>query len=297
MSMTDERGRFGGEAVVEGRRGDAEHDGHGGPFRAVRSQGMCRPVARSSAARVRAGCPDNAGHPAVRCPGVAVTVVLAHRRRYQMRKTIVRTGWRALAVCGMAFPVRPGGVCPGGAAVQLRLRPAADHRLRHRRRHLRRQAQGAERRQDEHQPVPGAQLGQEPQMLQKMRAGDIDFVITSTANASTLAPQAGVLSLHFIFRDQQHLARSLRRPGGLGASSAPWSRNQVQGSPGAGPRSTMGLRNMYSKQEVKSVDDIKGREDAGPGDQDRGHALSGLRRADGAHAVRRASTRRCRPAW
>ncbi|MEO7760706.1 MAG: C4-dicarboxylate ABC transporter substrate-binding protein, partial [Casimicrobiaceae bacterium] len=31
---------------------------------------------------------------------------------------------------------------------------------------------------------PGAQLGQEPQMLQKMRAGDIDFVITSTANAS-----------------------------------------------------------------------------------------------------------------
>src|SRR6266446_4101800 len=39
---------------------------------------------------------------------------------------------------------------------------------------------------------PGAQLGQEPQMLQKMRAGDIDFVITSTANASTLAPEAGV---------------------------------------------------------------------------------------------------------
>src|SRR6266481_1571061 len=49
---------------------------------------------------------------------------------------------------------------------------------------------------------PGAQLGQEPQMLQKMRAGDIDFVITSTANASTLAPQAGVFSLLLIFRDQ-----------------------------------------------------------------------------------------------
>src|SRR5258708_39061340 len=46
---------------------------------------------------------------------------------------------------------------------------------------------------------PGAQLGQEPQMLQKNRAVDIAFVITSTANASTLAPQAGVFSLHFIF--------------------------------------------------------------------------------------------------
>ena len=66
---------------------------------------------------------------------------------------------------------------------------------------------------------PGAQLGQEPQMLQKMRAGDIDFVITSTANASTLAPQAGVFSLHFIFRDQQHLAKALADPG-IGRSFA-----------------------------------------------------------------------------
>ena len=54
---------------------------------------------------------------------------------------------------------------------------------------------------------PGAQLGQEPQMLQKMRAGDIDFVITSTANASTVAPEAGVFSLHFIFRGEDHWSR------------------------------------------------------------------------------------------
>ena len=59
---------------------------------------------------------------------------------------------------------------------------------------------------------PGAQLGQEPQMLQKMRAGDIDFVITSTANASSVAPQAGVFSLHFIFRDQQHLQHDDNNP-------------------------------------------------------------------------------------
>src|SRR5258708_33702495 len=59
---------------------------------------------------------------------------------------------------------------------------------------------------------PGAQLGQEPQMLQKMRAGDIDFVITSTANASTLAPQAGVFSLHFIFRDPNHPVKAPADP-------------------------------------------------------------------------------------
>ena len=34
---------------------------------------------------------------------------------------------------------------------------------------------------------PGAQLGQEPQMLQKIRTGDIDFMISSTANAATVA--------------------------------------------------------------------------------------------------------------
>src|SRR5438477_11838710 len=60
---------------------------------------------------------------------------------------------------------------------------------------------------------PGAQLGQEPVVLQKLRSGDIDFAITSTANASTLAPQAGVFSLHFIFRDKDHLTKTLADPG------------------------------------------------------------------------------------
>src|SRR5204862_4715015 len=88
---------------------------------------------------------------------------------------------------------------------------------------------------------PGAQLGQEPQMLQKLRAGDIDFVITSTANASTLAPQAGVLSLHFIFRDQQHLAHVLADPGVSTAFRA-MVKEQVQGAQVLGLL-TMGLRN------------------------------------------------------
>jgi TRAP-type C4-dicarboxylate transport system substrate-binding protein len=39
---------------------------------------------------------------------------------------------------------------------------------------------------------PGAQLGQEPQVLQKLRTGDIDFAITSTANSATVQPESGV---------------------------------------------------------------------------------------------------------
>jgi len=103
---------------------------------------------------------------------------------------------------------------------------------------------------------PGAQLGQEPQMLQKMRAGDIDFVITSTANASTLAPQAGVFSLHFIFRDQDHLAKALADPA-IAAEFRAMIKDQVQGAQVLGLL-TMGMRNMYSKKEVHNIGDIKG---------------------------------------
>jgi tripartite ATP-independent transporter DctP family solute receptor len=104
---------------------------------------------------------------------------------------------------------------------------------------------------------PGAQLGQEPVMLQKMRSGDIDFVITSTANASTLAPQAGVFSLHFLFRDQGHLARSLADPA-IAQEFRAMVKDSVQGAQVLGLL-TMGLRNMYSKTEVASVADMKGK--------------------------------------
>jgi tripartite ATP-independent transporter DctP family solute receptor len=103
---------------------------------------------------------------------------------------------------------------------------------------------------------PGAQLGQEPVMLQKLRTGDIDFVITSTANASTLAPQAGVLSLHFIFRDKDHLAKTLADPG-VSKAFREMVSESVQGARVLGLL-TMGLRNMYAKREIKSVEDIKG---------------------------------------
>src|SRR3989441_3183172 len=103
---------------------------------------------------------------------------------------------------------------------------------------------------------PGAQLGQEPVMLQKLRTGDIDFIITSTANASTLAPQAGVFSLHFIFRDQKHLSNTLADPA-VSKAFRDMIKDSVQGAQVLGLL-TMGFRNIYSKKEIKNLDDIKG---------------------------------------
>jgi TRAP-type transport system periplasmic protein len=103
---------------------------------------------------------------------------------------------------------------------------------------------------------PGAQLGQEPVVLQKLRSGDIDFAITSTANASTVAPQAGVMSLHFIFRDEDHLKKVLASP----EITEEFRKMIAESVQGAHVMSlmTMGLRNMYAKKEIKSVDDVKG---------------------------------------
>src|SRR5271156_761534 len=59
---------------------------------------------------------------------------------------------------------------------------------------------------------PGAQLGQEPQVLQLVKSGDVEFTIVSSANTATISPQAGVMSLHFLFRSEDHNVKSLADP-------------------------------------------------------------------------------------
>jgi tripartite ATP-independent transporter DctP family solute receptor len=103
---------------------------------------------------------------------------------------------------------------------------------------------------------PGAQLGQEPQMLQKIRTGDIDFIISSTANAATLSPQSGVFSLHFLFRDESHLTHALADPKVVAEVKAMFDET-VQGAHVLG-LATLGLRYLYGKKEVHSIADIKG---------------------------------------
>src|ERR1700740_2297583 len=56
---------------------------------------------------------------------------------------------------------------------------------------------------------PGAQLGQEPQILQLVKSGDLDFAVVSSANTATISPQAGVMSLHFLFRNEDHMVKAL----------------------------------------------------------------------------------------
>jgi tripartite ATP-independent transporter DctP family solute receptor len=103
---------------------------------------------------------------------------------------------------------------------------------------------------------PGAQLGQEPQVLQLVRSGDIEFCISSSANAATLSPQAGVMSMHFLFRSEAHLIKAMADPEVAKAVKAMIA-DTVKGARVIA-LSTLGLRSMYSKREIRKIDDIKG---------------------------------------
>src|SRR4051795_7875805 len=103
---------------------------------------------------------------------------------------------------------------------------------------------------------PGAQLGQEPQLLQLVKAGDLDFAVVSSANTSTISPQAGVMSLHFLFRSEEHNIKA------LGDEKVFEAVRDMIDSTSQGIHAvglcTQGFRNMYGKREVRKPEDLKG---------------------------------------
>ncbi len=103
---------------------------------------------------------------------------------------------------------------------------------------------------------PGAQLGQEPQMLQKLRTGDIDFAIISTANSATVAPQSGVLSIHFIFRSEDQLIHAIADPRLIAEVRAMFDDSLKDAHVLA--LATLGLRDLYGKKPVASVAALAG---------------------------------------
>ena len=102
---------------------------------------------------------------------------------------------------------------------------------------------------------PASQLGQEPQVLQLLRSGDIDFAITSTANTATVSPQAGVMSLHFLFRSEDHVKKAIADPK-VAQAVRDMIEDTVQGAHVIG-LATLGLRSLYGKKEVRKIADLK----------------------------------------
>jgi tripartite ATP-independent transporter DctP family solute receptor len=103
---------------------------------------------------------------------------------------------------------------------------------------------------------PSAQLGTEAQTMQKVQTGDIDFVMLSTANASTAQPESGVFSIHFIFRDEAHAIKVLGDPTVIAAMKELYAA-KIKGAHMLALGS-QGLRHMYGKKAIQKLADIKG---------------------------------------
>jgi len=92
-------------------------------------------------------------------------------------------------------------------------------------------------------------------MLQKIRTGDIDFIFSSSANAATISPESGVLSIHYLFQSEDHLVRALADPRLVAALREMFSQT-VRNAHFLVPL-TLGLRDLYGKKEIHSIEDVK----------------------------------------
>ncbi len=108
------------------------------------------------------------------------------------------------------------------------------------------------------QQYPAAQLGGEPELLETVRAGeDLDFIISSTANASALAPASGIFSLHYLMGSPDEAIAVFSDD----AVNEAYIEMMDEAVDGATPLTlfTLPLRNIYGNEPVQSVADVQGR--------------------------------------
>jgi tripartite ATP-independent transporter DctP family solute receptor len=101
---------------------------------------------------------------------------------------------------------------------------------------------------------PNNQLGKESDVVQQVKVGSIDMMVTGSSIWATVAPQFGMLDLGYLFDSYAHAARAL--DGGVGARL----NDILQKSTGCQVitwASHFGARSVYTKQPVKSLADVK----------------------------------------
>jgi len=103
---------------------------------------------------------------------------------------------------------------------------------------------------------PGGQLGGESDMLDKVRAGDIDIAITSVANASGIMSESSVLSLHYLAKDSDEAVAIFSSD----AVNDEYKRIAEKNLEGITPLALfmLPIRNIYGGEEVSAPADLEG---------------------------------------
>ncbi|NDL63863.1 TRAP transporter substrate-binding protein [Acerihabitans arboris] len=102
----------------------------------------------------------------------------------------------------------------------------------------------------------GGVLGDEEQTLQQVQIGAVDMIRVSLAPMTTIAPETSVLTLPYVFRDEDHMHKVL--DGTVG--------QEIAAKVSADPQAKMvflgwtdaGVRNMITKKPVVKPEDLHG---------------------------------------
>ncbi|MBA2962055.1 MULTISPECIES: TRAP transporter substrate-binding protein [Ramlibacter] len=102
---------------------------------------------------------------------------------------------------------------------------------------------------------PNNQLGKESDVVQQVKVGAIDMMVTGSSIWATVLPEIGMLDLGYMFDNYGHMAKVAE--GGVGKSLNDMLQQRA-GCTILTWASHFGPRNVYTKQPIKSLADIKG---------------------------------------
>lgn len=102
---------------------------------------------------------------------------------------------------------------------------------------------------------PNNQLGKESDVVQQVRLGAMDMMISGTSIWATAVPEMGVLDMGYLFQSADHVGKSLDGAAGEALSKMLADRASVVT---LGYAYSMGARNVYTKAAMKSASELRG---------------------------------------
>src|SRR3954452_10933637 len=102
---------------------------------------------------------------------------------------------------------------------------------------------------------PNSQLGKEADVVQQVKIGSIDMMLTGSSIWATVAPELGMLDLGYLFDSYAHVFKSL--DGGVGEKLARIVQERTRCTI-IGWGAHFGSRSVYTKQPVHNLAEIKG---------------------------------------
>jgi len=106
------------------------------------------------------------------------------------------------------------------------------------------------------QVFPNGQLGQEREIVQQVQQGLCDLMASGTAIWGTVAPKLQILDLPFLFRDYDHIHKTM--DGEVGAALTKYVEERT-GVRIMAYYDSFGFRSVVTRnRQVKSIDDMKG---------------------------------------